>query len=129
MALRDELATKVRQAFHECGYEKLTMGAIADYCGFTRRALYHHFSSKEEAFRFSMRYDNERLIEQGMLAAREVMWTGADVVTILAEMLDVRYGETRRRLAESPFALELNDQGFRLGRDVMVWAAIEFQKR
>ena len=44
-------------------------------------------------------------------------------------MLDVRYGETRRRLANSAHAPEINDHGFRRGRDVMVWAAIEFQQQ
>lgn len=129
MALRDTLADSLRKAFYERGYEKLTMGEIADYCGFTRRALYHHFSNKEEAFRFSMRYDNERQVEKGLAAAREVMWTGADAVEIITQMLDVRYGDTRRLLMKSPFALELNDQAFRRGRDVMIWTATEFQKQ
>lgn len=129
MALRDTLAESLRKAFNERGYEKLTMGEIAEYCGFTRRALYHHFSNKEEAFRFSMRYDNEMLIERGLAAARELLWTGADAVDVLTEMLDIRYGETRRLLAQSNFALEVNDQAFRRGRDVMIWAATEFQKQ
>lgn len=129
MALRDTLADSLRKAFYERGFEKLTMGEIADYCGFTRRALYHHFSNKEEAFRFSMRYDNERQMEKGLAAARELMWTGADAVEIITQMLDVRYGDTRRWLMKSPFALELNDQAFRRGRDVMIWAATEFQQQ
>lgn len=129
MALRDTLADSLRKAFFERGYEKVTMGEIADFCGFTRRALYHHFSNKEEAFRFLMRYDNERQIEKGLATAREVMWTGADAVEILTRMLDVRYGDTRRLLMTSPHMLELNDQAFRRGRDVMIWAATEFQKQ
>lgn len=129
MALRDTLADSLRKAFYERGYENLTMGEIAEYCGFTRRALYHHFSNKEEAFRFSMRYDNERLIDKGLAAARELMWTGADAVDIITELLDIRYGETRRLISTSPFVLELNDQAFRRGRDVMIWSATEFQKQ
>jgi AcrR family transcriptional regulator len=129
MALRDTLADGLRKAFYERGYEKITMGEIAEYCGFTRRALYHHFSNKEDAFRFLMRYDNEKRMEQGLATAREMMWTGAEAVDILATMLDVRFGETRRMIATSPFMLELNDQAFRRGRDVMVWAATEFQKQ
>ncbi|RYE87763.1 MAG: TetR/AcrR family transcriptional regulator [Hyphomicrobiales bacterium] len=129
MALRDTLAESLRKAFLERGYEKVTMGEIADYCGFTRRALYHHFSSKEEAFRFTMRYDSETLIERGLAAARELMWTGADAVEILTEMLNVRFGETHRRLADSAHAVEINDHGFRRGRDVMIWAAVEFQRQ
>ena len=127
MALRDTLADNLRKAFYSSGYEKLTMGEIAEFCGFTRRALYHHFSNKEEAFRFSMRYDNEKQMELGLAAAREIMWTGADAVEILTHMLDVRYGEVRRQLMKSPYALELNDQAFRRGRDVMIWAATTFQ--
>lgn len=129
MPLRDTLADSLRKAFNERGYEGLTMGEIAEYCGFTRRALYHHFSNKEEAFRFSMRYDNERLINKGLAAARELMWTGADAVDILTELLDIRYGETRRLVSASPFTAELNDHAFRRGRDVMIWAATEFQKQ
>lgn len=129
MALRDTLADSLRKAFYERGYEKITMGEIAEYCGFTRRALYHHFSNKEDAFRFLMRYDNEKRMEQGLATAREMMWTGADAVDIISTMLDVRFGETRRMIATSPFMLELNDQAFRRGRDVMVWAATEFQKQ
>jgi AcrR family transcriptional regulator len=129
MALRDTLAESLRKAFSERGYENLTMGEIAEYCGFTRRALYHHFSNKEEAFRFSMRYDNERLIDKGLAAAREVMWTGADAVDVITELLDVRYGETRRLISTSPFQVELNDHGYRRGRDVMIWAATEFQRQ
>lgn len=129
MALRDTLADSLRKAFYERGYEKITMGEIAEYCGFTRRALYHHFSNKEDAFRFLMRRDSERLIETGLAAAREVMWTGADAVEIITHMLDVRYGETRRLLMTSPHMLEVNDQAFRRGRDVMIWAATEFQKQ
>ena len=129
MALRDTLAESLRKAFYERGYESLTMGEIAEYCGFTRRALYHHFSNKEEAFRFSMRYDNERLINKGLAAARELMWTGADAVDILTELLDIRYGETRRLVSASPFTVELNDHAYRRGRDVMIWAATEFQKQ
>ena len=127
MALRDTLADNLRNAFYSSGYEKLTMGEIAEFCGFTRRALYHHFSNKEEAFRFSMRYDNEKQMKLGLAAAREIMWTGADAVEILTHMLDVRYGEVRRQLMKSPYALELNDQAFRRGRDVMIWAATTFQ--
>jgi AcrR family transcriptional regulator len=33
-------------AFIDQGYEAITMIEIADACGFTRRALYHHYRSK-----------------------------------------------------------------------------------
>jgi hypothetical protein len=42
--------------------------------------------------------------------------------------MDVRYWETRRRLGLSPHAVEINDEAFRLARDIMVEAAIRFQE-
>ncbi len=36
------------ELFHEQGYEKTTIQDIADHCGLSKGALYHHFRSKEE---------------------------------------------------------------------------------
>ena len=57
MSPREGLALRLRQAFLDHGYEQLTMSGLAQVCGLTRRALYHHFSNKEEAFRFVLRHD------------------------------------------------------------------------
>ena len=36
------------ELFHEKGYEKTTIQNIADKCGLSKGAMYHHFKSKEE---------------------------------------------------------------------------------
>ena len=41
------------------------MSGLAQLCGFSRRALYHHFSSKEEAFRYWLEFYNHRSIANG----------------------------------------------------------------
>jgi AcrR family transcriptional regulator len=128
MASTDDLAERITQAFLDFGYEQLTMSGLARACGLTRRALYHHFSNKEDAFRHTLRVGNERAVRKGMAAGRAVMERGGGAVDILSEIMDVRYGDTRRRLAASPHALEINDQAFRRGGDVMMeWAAL-FQR-
>lgn len=129
MSARERLLKRLRQAFLDHGYEQISMSALAELCGLTRRALYHHFSNKEEAFRFVLRFDNETAIRQGVAAGRVLIEKGATPVDILTEIMDVRYGENRRRLAASPHALEINDQAFRRARDVMIEAAVDFQDK
>lgn len=127
MSSHDRLVPGVRKAFLDYGYDQLTMSGIAKVCGLTRRALYHHFSNKEEAFRFLLAHSNEVAIRDGMAAGRAMLAEGGDPVAVFATILDVRYGENRRRLALSPHAVEINDQAFRRARDLMVEAATTFQ--
>ncbi len=46
MVTRTDLVTRLEQAFLGHGYERLTMTALADAIGLTRRTLYNQFSSK-----------------------------------------------------------------------------------
>jgi AcrR family transcriptional regulator len=123
------LVRPLRQAFLDFGYEQSTMVGLAKACDLTRRALYHHFSSKEEAFRFVLRYDGDMAIRLALETAHQRMVDGANAVEILTATMDARYAENRRVLAASPHALEINDQAFRRARDIMVGAAVEFQRR
>ena len=127
MTLPERLATGLRRAFLEHGYEHLTMSTIASVCGLTRRALYHHFSNKEEAFRAWLRHSNEAAVAAGFAAAREALERGGDAVDVVTTLVDVRYGDNRRRLELSPHALEINDQAFRRCRDIMDDSARAFQ--
>lgn len=129
MASTDDLAERISQAFLDFGYEQLTMIGLARACGLTRRALYHHFSNKEEAFRHMLRIGNERSVSNGMAAGRALLERGGGVVEVVSEIMDVRYGDTRRRLSASPHALEINDQAFRRGSDIMMEWAATFQQQ
>ena len=44
----DDILRVGQELFHEQGYEKTTIQNIADRCGLSKGALYHHFRSKEE---------------------------------------------------------------------------------
>ena len=127
MVTRVELVSRLERAFLDHGYAQLTMITIARVVDVTRRTLYNYFSNKEEAFRFLIEHGNANAVEAGMTAGRAALAEGNDKVEILATILDVRYGDTRRRLAKSPHAIEINDQAFRRCRDIMVDSAIAFQ--
>ena len=127
MSALERLSGRLTQAFLDVGFDRSTMSDLAKACGLTRRALYHHFSNKEEAFRYMLRYNGDIAMRLGSEAGREALEAGEDAVEILTCTMNIRYGETRRRLALSPHATEINDNAFRLARDIMVEAAISFQ--
>ena len=121
-----ELMVRVRQAFHSYGYDRLTMIDLASHCEFTRRALYFYFSSKEEAFRAVVAYFNTIAIRQGLEAGYNVRKAGGSTVEIIAETLNIRYGETRRNVSRSPHLIELNGEALRRCHDLMVESALIF---
>jgi len=127
MVTRAELASGVERAFLDHGYQYLTMSALADAIDVTRRTVYNYFGSKEEAFRFLIEEANAHAVSAGLAAGRASLEQGADLVEIFATVLDIRYGDNRRRLAKSPHAVEINDQAFRRCRDLMIASAISFQ--
>src|ERR1700754_924667 len=88
----ENLASRLRQAFLDHGYEQMTMSGLAQLCGFSRRALYHHFSSKEEAFRHWLDFYGHESIAQGLAAGRAVMDAGGSAVDVIVETMNVRYG-------------------------------------
>ena len=127
MSALERLAGRLTQAFLDVGFDRSTMSDLAKACGLTRRALYHHFSNKEEAFRFMLRHNNDIAIRTGLEAGREALASGESAVEIITRTMNIRYGETRRRLALSPHATDINDNAFRLARDIMVEVAVLFQ--
>jgi AcrR family transcriptional regulator len=124
---RPDLLQRVNQAFLDHGYSGLSMMEMAKACGFTQRALYYYFSNKEDAFRAMIQHRNEEAIELGFAAGRTIRAKGGSALDILAEILDVRYGETRRRVMRSPHTVELNAEAFKRCRDNMIQSAISFQ--
>jgi len=129
MASDEILFERLRQAFLDFGYEQLTMSRLAQLCGMTRRGLYNHFSNKDDAFRHMLRVGNVSATREGMAAGRAVSEAGGSVADIMGEIMNVRYGEARRRLSSSPHALEINDQAFRRAGGIMMEAATVFQQQ
>ena len=127
MSAYEVLVSNITQSFLDHGYEAMTMSKLAKCCDITRRGLYHHFSSKEEAFRAMVYQNNARTRQDSIREGGRHFLAGSNVLDIVTAVLDVRYGDTRRKLARSPFALEVNDYAFRLCRPVMIEAAALFQ--
>lgn len=127
MSAYENLVTQITQVFLEHGYEKMTMSLLAQHCNITRRGLYHHFSGKEEALQAMIRLGNERTRAASIREGERLLAAKAEALDIVTQVLDVRYGETRRQIASSPYAIEINDAAFRICRPVMIEAAALFQ--
>lgn len=122
-----DLLRQVNEAFLDHGYSGLSMVGLAKLCGFTQRALYYYFSNKEHAFRAMIAFRNAESVELGMEAGRTTQARGGSALDIITDILDVRYGVTRRRVSRSPHTVELNAEAFRRCRDLMIESAISFQ--
>lgn len=109
---------QIEQAFLTQGYGALTMRAIAKSCDFSTRALYFYFSSKEETFRAVVRFRNELALKTGFEAGRKRREAGADALDILSDVINIRYGDTRRMANASPHLIGLNAQVFTFCTDV-----------
>jgi AcrR family transcriptional regulator len=125
----EKLMLRLRQAFLDFGYEQPTMIGLAKACDLSRRALYHHFRSKEDAFREMLRWRHGFEIEAGLEAGGRRIAEGAGAVEAIAAVFDARYGEARRDLERSPHALEINREAFQRCHDVMSESAAVFQSR
>jgi AcrR family transcriptional regulator len=122
-----DLLHRVNQAFLDFGYGGLSMVMLAKACGFTQRALYYYFSNKEEAFRAALADRNDEVVDLALEAGKVMRAKGGSALDIIAEILDLRYGETRRILTRSPHTVELNAEAFRRCRDLMIQSAVFFQ--
>ncbi|MDP3076044.1 TetR/AcrR family transcriptional regulator [Bradyrhizobium sp.] len=122
-----DLLTRVNQAFLDHGYSGLSMVILARACGFTQRALYYYFRNKEDAFRAMIAYRHAEAVELALQAGTAVRAKGGGALDILAKILDVRYGETRRRVTRSPHTVDLNAEAFKRCRGLMIKSAISFQ--
>jgi len=110
---------QVEQAFITQGYGALTMRAIAKACDFSTRALYFYFSNKQETFRAVVRFRNELALTTGFEAGRKRREAGGDALDILSDIINIRYGDTRRMANASPHLIELNAQVFTFCTDIL----------
>jgi AcrR family transcriptional regulator len=121
------LVLQIEKAFATFGYSKLTMRALAKVCNFSTRALYFYFSNKEEAFRALVRFRNELSITMGFAAGQRTWTGGGSALDILAEIINVRYGDTRRIANASPHLVELNAEVFTRCNDIVTEVALQFE--
>ena len=118
---------QVEKAFFDHGYGELSMRGLAKACDFSTRALYYYFSSKEEAFRAAVRFRNELALSSCFAAGGRVRADGGDALDIVTEIINVRYGDTRRLAHTSRHLLELNAEVFKRCGDIVVEVALRFE--
>jgi AcrR family transcriptional regulator len=118
---------RVEQAFMDHGYSGLSMIGLAKACDLTARTLYNYFSNKEEAFRGICRFRNELNIQRGFLAGRTMLTQGGSALDVFAEIINIRYGDTRRIANASPHLIELNAEIFKRCNDIVTEVALSFE--
>jgi AcrR family transcriptional regulator len=121
------LMERVGRAFLDHGYSELSMRGLAKACDFSTRALYHYFSSKEEAFRASVYYHNGVALSAGFAAGQAIRANGGDALDIVAEIMNIRFGETRRKANASQHVVELNAEVFKRCNDIVTTVAVFFE--
>jgi AcrR family transcriptional regulator len=109
------------------GYRKLTMERVAESCNLSRRAIYFYFSSKSELFRASVRFRNDVALSTSFAAGRKRLAEGGNALEILSEIINIRYGDTRRVANASPHLVELNAEVFTRCNDIVKDVAIYFE--
>ncbi len=124
-----KILQKIRDIFLAQGYYAPTMTGIAEACGLTRRALYHHFHSKEELLRGLLVLGNREARDRADWAAQKALARGGGALDIVAEWLDSRFGDTRRAIGRTPHGKELNEAAFSIANDIMIEVSRETNTR
>ena len=117
---RLKIIQRAHAAFFREGYSRMTMTALADACGLTRRGLSHHFKNKDEVFRAMIVRGNQEAFESSAWAARAMLARGGSALDVVAEWLDTRFGDVRRGVARSPHGEEMNAMAFKIANDIMI---------
>jgi AcrR family transcriptional regulator len=121
------LLLQIETTFLAHGYKALTMEKLAEACNFTRRALYFYFSNKAEAFRAIVLFRNEEALRTSFAAGRKRWSAGGNPLEIISEIINIRYGDTRRLGNASKHVVELNAEVFTRCNDIVRDVALVFE--
>ena len=88
---RDRILDSAAKLFAQYGYRLASMELVAQECGLTRQALYHHFESKEALFRAVVEAVGDEALEAERTAALSEERAGKGLADILAAQLSARY--------------------------------------
>lgn len=119
---------RLREAFLQHGFESLSMVDLAQAAGLSRRALYYQYPNKDAVYRAMIRWQNDESMIKGLEAGQLIRTAGGTPVDIFAEIINIRFGVSRRMVESSPHAVELNAVAFAKCRDIAIDVAIRFQK-
>jgi AcrR family transcriptional regulator len=115
---RDRIVDSAAKVFAQYGYRLASMELVAQECGLTRQALYHHFESKEALFRAVVEAVGAEALEAERTAAFSEERAGKGLADILAAQLSARYRYLLDRLKGSAHAEELMSEHQRQAGDL-----------
>ena len=121
------LLVQIEATFLAQGYKALTMEKLAEACNLSRRALYFYFGSKAEAFRAIVLFRNQVALDTSFAAGRKRWFNGGNALEIFAEIINIRYGDTRRIANASGHVVELNAEVFTRCNDIVRDVALVFE--
>jgi AcrR family transcriptional regulator len=107
MTPRERILDSAARVFGQYGYRLASMELVAQECGLTRQALYHHFDSKEALFRAVVEAVHENALEAERAAALREEKAGKGLADIMVAQLEARYRYLFERLKGSAHAAEL----------------------
>src|SRR5208282_4105922 len=91
MASRERILDSAAKVFGQYGFRLTSMELVAQECGLTRQALYHHFDSKEALFRAVVEAVHQGAFEAERAAGLKQERAGKGLADILAAQLDARF--------------------------------------
>jgi AcrR family transcriptional regulator len=115
---RDRILDSAAKVFGQYGFRLASMELVAQECGLTRQALYHHFESKEALFRAVVEAVGEGALEAERAAASREAQAGKGLADVLVAQLEARYRYFLDRLKGSAHAEELLSEHRRQTRDL-----------
>jgi AcrR family transcriptional regulator len=119
MTPRERILDSAAKAFSQYGYRLASMELVAQECGLTRQALYHHFDSKEALFRAVVEAVHEGALEAERAAALREERAGKGLADIMVAQLEARYRYLLDRLKGSAHAEELLSEHQRQTQDLL----------
>src|SRR5208282_693971 len=118
MSSRERILDSAAKVFGQHGYKLTSMELVAQQCGLTRQALYHHFESKEALFRAVVEAVHGGAFEAEKAAGLRQEQAGNGLADILAAQLKARFRYLLDRLEGSAPVEELLSEQQRQMRDL-----------
>jgi TetR/AcrR family acrAB operon transcriptional repressor len=118
MASRERILDSAAKVFGQHGYRLASMELVAQECGLTRQALYHHFRSKEALFRAVVEAAHQGAFEAERAAGLRQEGAGAGLADTLVAQLEARFRYLFDRIQGSAQVEELLSEQQRQTRDL-----------
>jgi len=125
MTPRDRILDSAAKVFAQYGYRLASMELVAQECGLTRQALYHHFASKEALFRAVVEAVHEGALQAERAAAARSERAGKGLADVMVAQLEARHRYLLDLLKGSAHAEELISEHQRQTQDLLQRFAAE----